>query len=88
MQTHWPTEEKDLEVAKNIIEEYSRSHDNPTLGIFEVVVSEDKEAPDVHLSEWVVTLTDYFEEKYGAELGDAVTKKVISRCMTLGKSVH
>lgn len=88
MQTNWPTKEKDLEVAKNIIEEYTRNQDSDVLGIFEVVVSQDKEVPDVHLAEWVVTLTDYFHEKYGYEQGDFVTKMVISNCITHGNIIH
>lgn len=88
MQTNWPTKEKDLEIAQNIIEEYTRNHDGDVLGIFEVVVSQDKEAPDVRLADWVVTLTDYFQDKYGIEQGDFVTKMVISRCITHGNTVH
>lgn len=89
MQTEWPTKEKDLEVAKNIIEDYVRVHEGDgALGIFEVVVREDKEAPDVHLADWVVSLTDYFQDKYGAEQGDFVTKMVISSCLTQGNVVH
>lgn len=88
MQPNWPTKEKDLEVAENIIEEYSRSHDIDLLGIFEVVVNQNKEAPDVHLAEWVVTLTSYFEDKYGFEQGNFVTKMVISRYIKGDNTVH
>ena len=88
MQTNWPTKEKDIEAAKNIIEEYVRVHDGDTFGIFEVTVREDKEVPDVRLAEWVVNLSDYFHEKYGADQGDFVTKMVISRCLTQGSIVH
>lgn len=88
MQTNWPTKEKDLEVAENIIKEYTRSHDSEVLGIFEVTVSHDKEAPEVRLADWVITLTDYFQEKYGVDQGNFVTKMVISRCITHGNTVH
>lgn len=89
MHTNWPTKEKDLEVAKNIIEEYIRGYEGDhSLGIFEVTVREDKEAPDVRLADWVITLTDYFQEKYGADQGDFVTKMVIGRCLTQGNVVH
>ncbi len=87
MQTNWPTKEKDLESAKNIIEDYAAMADR-ALGIFEVVVSDEKEAPDVHVAEWVVALTDYFEEKYGHEQGHFVTKQVISQCILHGKTIH
>lgn len=88
MQSKWLTKEKDLEAAKNIIEEYVRIHEGDTLGIFEVTVRENKEAPDVHLAEWVVNIADYFQEKYGPEQGDFVTKMVISRCLTQGNVIH
>ncbi len=88
MQSKWLTKEKDLEAAQNIIEEYARIHDGDSLGIFEVTVREDKEVPDVRLAEWVVNITDYFQEKYGPDQGDFVTKMVISRCLTQGNIIH
>lgn len=87
-QQNWPTKEKDLEVAENIIEEYTGSRDDNSLSIFEVVVSENKEAPDIHLSDWVVSITDYFQEKYGVEQGNRITKMVIGCCISHGYTLH
>ena len=88
MEKKWPTKEKDLEAAKNIIEDYVRINDGDTLGIFEVTVRDNKEVPDVHLAEWVINISDYFQDKYGPTQGDFVTKMVISRCLTQGNVVH
>lgn len=88
MHMNWTTKEKDLEVAENIIEEYSKGHGRETLGIFEIVVSQDKEIPDVRLADWVVTIRDYFQEKYGVEQGQFVTQMIISRCIVHGNTVH
>lgn len=88
MPMNWPTKEKDLEIASTIIEEYLRTQDDDSLGIFEVVVSKDKEVPDVHLADWVVTLSNYYCEKYGTKQGDFVTKMVISRCICGGQVIH
>lgn len=84
----WLTKEKDLEVAKNIIEEYIQSQDSRLLGVLEVVVNHEKEMPDIHLAEWVMTLTDYYQEKYGVKQGNFVVNMVIGDFMTHGNTIH
>ncbi|MFC3908711.1 hypothetical protein ACFORL_06425 [Legionella dresdenensis] len=88
MNNSWPTREQDMHAAKQIIEEYANSNECDTLGLFEIVVNKEEKCMNFKLSRWVLTLAEYFKTQYGANQGDFVTRKVISRCLTEGNTVH
>jgi hypothetical protein len=89
MNKEWPNQEKDMQVAKLIIDEYAQEVDTDSLGLFELVVDEQKKSnTNLRLSGWVVALSRYFNKLYGAEQGNFVTKMVISRCITSGQTIH
>ncbi len=86
MNHKWPTKNKDMQVARNIINEYTSGEG--LVGIFEVVKKDNPAEVSIHLAEWVVILTQYFRELYGIEHGDFVMKKVLSACLINGQTIH
>ena len=88
MNKEWSTKEKDMQVARLIIDEYADNQGTQTLGLFELVVGSGKEKMDFRLSGWVVALAEHFQSTYGHEYGDFVTKMVISQCITNGQTIH
>lgn len=88
MSKQWPTEEKDLQTARMIMQEYASDAETETLGLLEVEVNQYQKKMNFRLSGWVVTLAKHFNSLYGASQGDFVTRKVISRCLTQGSTLH
>ena len=88
MKKNWPTQEKDMTIAQLIIEQYANANDNDALGLFELVVDQKEKCMSFQLSPWVVILAKQFNELYGAEQGDLVTRHVISRCLTGTETIH
>lgn len=83
----WPTKENDLKVASAIMTKYQELNDAQSLGLFEVNVNEGKD-PDVRLAEWVIEMADYFQEQYGAEQGELVTRLIVGKYLTAGHTIH
>lgn len=88
MSQNWPTRDKDLQTARVIMEEYASERDSDTLGLFEIIVDQNKKKMSFRLSEWVVILAKHFHSIYGDHQGDFVTRQVITRCFTQGQTVH
>lgn len=88
MNRDWPTKEKDITIAKQIMEEYATSQNTDSLGLFELVVNLEEKRMDFHLCSWVIALATHFKTLYGASQGDFVTRQVITRCITDGQTIH
>lgn len=88
MKHEWSTKVKDMQVARLIIDEYASERSTDTLGLFELVVGSNKEKMDLRLAGWVTAISEYFMSTYGGDYGDYVTKKVISKCITNGTTIH
>ncbi len=88
MNQNWPTRERDLQAAQAIMQEYASERDSDSLGLFEIVVNQAEKRMNYRLSGWVVILAKHFASIYGANEGDLVTRRVISRCITQGQTLH
>jgi hypothetical protein len=88
MKSDWPTQAKDLLLAQTIIADYAHANACDALGLFELVVNEKEKRMDFQLSAWVITLAKQFKSLYGADEGDTITRRVISRCITAGETMH
>lgn len=88
MKNNWPTKTSDLEIAKEILEEYIVENDAEALGFFEVTVNQKENKIGVRLSSWILNLTKQFRERYGETQGDEITKKVLSCCLIKGETIH
>jgi len=84
----WPTEANDWQTAQNILEKYLELNGGEPLGIIDVVVTPDEERVDYEVSTWIKELTAIYCQQYGREQGEVVTKRVVSRCLTLGHTIH
>ncbi|MBI2785606.1 MAG: hypothetical protein HYX60_04570 [Legionella longbeachae] len=88
MSQNWPTRDRDLQVARVIMEEYATERESDSLGLFEIVVDQTEKRMDFRLSGWVVILAKHFNSIYGVTQGDFVIRQVITRCLTQGQTLH
>lgn len=88
MYYNWPTKERDLQVARAIMQEYASEQSIDSLGLFEIVVDPAEKRMDFRLSRWVVALARHFMELYGSEQGHQVTRQVISACIRQNETIH
>lgn len=88
MSQNWPTREKDLLTARQIMEEYASERDSDSLGLFEIVVDKNEKKMNFCLSGWVVLLAKHFASLYGASQGDYITRQIISRCIIQDSTIH
>lgn len=88
MSQNWSTREKDLQIARVIMEEYASERDSNALGLFEIEVDQMEKRMNFRLSGWVLAIAKHFVSTYGASQGDFVTRQVISRCITQDATLH
>lgn len=88
MTQDWPTRDKDLKIARFIMEEYANECESDSLGFLEIVVDAAEKRMNFCLSGWVVILAKHFNSVYGASQGDFVTRQIITRCITQGQTLH
>ncbi|MFT4059551.1 MAG: hypothetical protein QM652_08395 [Legionella sp.] len=88
MSQNWSTRDRDLQTARVIMEEYANERDSDSLGLFEIVVDPTEKRMSFCLSGWVVALAKHFNSVYGVIQGDYVTRRVITRCLTQGQTLH
>lgn len=86
MKNDWDTQEQDLTLARNIIEQHSPDLDN--VGLLKFVVNTKARSLSLELADWVSVLTKEFIEKYGLIQGNEITRKVLTRILTAGETVH
>lgn len=88
MSKKWVTKEKDMLIARNVINEYATKQNSESLGLFELVVNQKEKRMDFRLSAWVVILAGRFKSLYGVNHGNFVTRQVISRCIIQDATLH
>lgn len=84
----WPTKERDIALARSVIEQYSEEHETDRLGLFELGTDANNRQIGFRLAPWVLHLAGRFLELYGAELGDTITRRVLTHCLVNGEPVH
>lgn len=87
MQQLWTTKEADLEVAEQIINKHIELNEGEPLGLFELILHDEK-IQRYELADWLIELSDHYNELYGDERGLFVTKMIISRCMIGDATLH
>ncbi|STX29535.1 Uncharacterised protein [Legionella beliardensis] len=88
MNKNWPNKEKDIYVAEQIMEEYASQNNSESLGLFELFVNPEEKRMNFRLSNWVITIAEHFKSVYGEAQGEFVTRKVITRCLVNGQTLH
>lgn len=88
MLLNWPTETTDWDMAQSVLDKYIDMNGGEPLGIIEVVISVDDHRVEYQVATWVKELTAIFCEKYGRQQGEIITKKIVSRCLTIGHTIH
>lgn len=88
MNKMWPNKEDDISAAEQIIEQYASKHNTEALGLFELFLNEKEKRMNFRLSNWVLALVDHFQTLYGAIEGEYITRKIITRCLTNGQTLH
>ena len=88
MNNNWPTKQRDINTAQQIMEEFAKEQNTDSLGLFELVVNQHEKRMNFRLADWVMALAHHFNAVYGASQGDYVTRQVISRCIIQEQTLH
>ncbi len=88
MSKNWHTKNKDLHIARMIIEHYAESHQTEALGLLDWVFKPEEKRMDFEVADWVHVLANQFMRMYGDSQGDFVTRNVVSQLMISGAPVH
>lgn len=88
MKKNWPTKDRDMHIAQQIMEQYAQEQNSNNLGLFELVVNQEEKRMNYRLSSWVLMLAEHFKSIYGENQGDFVTRQVITRCLINGQTLH
>jgi len=80
--------QKDDELwVEGLINKHIELNEGEPIGLFEININKNN-AVDICISDWVIEISDYFDEKYGAEKGLAITKYMVGKCLTRGQTLH
>jgi hypothetical protein len=85
--SNWLTRADDIKFAEETISRYIELNEGEPIGLFEVVIKPN-DSVDICVADWVIELSDHFDQKYGKELGIFITKKIVSRCLAQGETMH
>jgi hypothetical protein len=88
MNKNWPTKDKDMYIARLLMEEYAMRQECESLGLLEVVVNQEEKSMNFRMSSWVLALAQQFNSMYGALKGDFIMRQVISKWITEGQVMH
>ena len=84
----WPTKARDMKLARQMIEAYAQKQGQEMIGLFEFVLTPGRKSFDIQLSPWIIALTLQFQDIYGTEQGQWVSRKVLSLCIRQGHTLH
>jgi hypothetical protein len=85
----WPTKEKDLEKAVDILESHVVINEGDPLSLLNIIFNDcNEEDVDVKVSDWVLDLSSYFISQYGSKHGKTIASKVLTKCLLLGETIH
>ncbi len=87
MSVKWPTKENDLRYAETVIQKHTELNEGRPLSLFEVFLEEDRPI-DLRVSDWLLELSEHYQEEYGDDQGEFITCQVISTCITRGQTIH
>ncbi len=86
MREAWITQEQDMEIARDIINDYYDETDD------EVDIEEIRMIPEgslmIERAPWVLDLEDEMESRYGQDKGIQVAAKVMTLLMAEGEAIH
>ena len=85
----WPTEEQDLSIAADIINKHVGENHGQPLEMIKIVIDKNKQqAVDVHMSDWISEMVEYFREKYGYEHGHAIIGNILTKLYLQHETLH
>jgi len=87
MSEDWLTQEEDLQFATEIVNEYTFLNDEP-VSLLHILFKGDDDDFDVHVSDFMSGLTEHFVCQYGAKKGKKVARKVVTKLLLAGKTIH
>jgi len=88
MTKDWPSQDYDLQEARFIVAKYLQDHAGETLRFLDVTINHQTQKIKLRAPEWIVNILRYFDEKYGVKAGREVSKKVITRFLLQGETIH
>lgn len=88
MNNHWPTEEQDISFAEQVMQYYAGQTTQNALGLLEVIPNSEEKQFDFRVADWIIVLAKHFIAQYGADQGDFIIRKIVTRCLVQGTVIH
>jgi hypothetical protein len=97
MQNDWPTQDKDLEAAVDIIHRYTDVHGGDPLEFMDTMLESmdldtnfdfDDNTLTLETPPWILELYQHFADAYGYEYGHTIASRVITRLLLAGETIH
>ncbi len=84
----WTTKEQDIHEATRIIMQYANDNQCTVLGLFELVINPKDKCMNLQLSSWVNKIAIHFYKLYGNDMGNLITRRVITYYIAAGQTFH
>ncbi len=87
MNKEWPSREEDLQDAKFIMNKHN-DFEELSFNMLDITITRTDNQLKVKAPEWMVEMAQYFDEKYGDDLGRNITRKVITNLLLKNVTIH
>jgi hypothetical protein len=88
MNEDWPTQEEDLQVAAEIMDEHMFMHGDEPISLLHLIFKGDDEDFDVQVSDLMSGVTEHFICHYGEKKGKDIARKVLTKLLLVNKTIH
>lgn len=88
MSEDWPTQEEDLQIAADIIDEHISIHDDEPISLLQILFKGDDENFNIEVSEFMADIAEHFVHRYGEEKGKDIARKVLTKLLLVNRTIH
>ena len=88
MQDNWITEQDDLSIATDIIEKHINLLDVDEHLPMPKIIARLDNALEYVTPDWMLEIAETFDDRYGLQQGDFVTRRVLTHFLLNGRVIH
>lgn len=88
MNEDWPTQEEDLQMAAEIIDEHISVHDDEPISLLQIAFKGDDDNFNIEVSDFLAGITEHFVYRYGEKKGKDIARKVLTKLLLVNKTIH
>jgi len=88
MNEDWPTQEDDLQIAAEIMDEHIFAHGDEPISLLQIAFKGDDEDFNVEISDFMAGIAEHFVYHYGEKKGKDIARKVLTKLLLVNKTIH